>query len=85
MAASIKNENINPSTRHYPRKKNVEKSSDILQNSVITKLLNKKEPLMKQGGFETFILCLNCYIYIVGTAPLPPPPLIKGGAGTSKI
>ena len=33
---------------------------------LMTKLLNKKEPLMKQGGFEIFVLCLNCYIYIVG-------------------
>ena len=43
------------------------KSSDILQKSVMTKLLNKKEPLMKQGVFETFALCLNCCIYIDGT------------------
>ena len=44
----------------------------------MAKLLNKKEPLMKQGVFETFVLCLNCYIYIVGTPPLPT--LIKEGA-----
>ena len=47
----------------------------------MTKLLTKKEPLMKQRDFETFVLYLDCYIYIVGT----PLPLIKEGAGTSKI
>ena len=49
-----------------PQKKRL-KSSEILQKSVVTKLLNKKEPLMKQGSFETFALCLNCYVYIDGT------------------
>ena len=41
----------------------------------MTKLLNKKEPVMKQGVLEIFVLRLNCYI---GT----PPSLIKEGAGT---
>ena len=45
--------NINPSISHYQRRK-TSKNPHILQKSVMTKLLNKKEPLMKQGFFETF-------------------------------
>ena len=32
---------------------------------------NVAGPLMKQGFFKTFVLCLNYYLYIVGTPHLP--------------
>ena len=53
------------------------KRRKILRHS--SKKRNDKvaEPLIKQG-FLKHLLCLNCYIYIVGTPP-PPPPLLKKG------